>query len=226
MEREGGGLTPDVDQRHERGDDAGEDTGVLRNMPFLVDSAEPFGKRQTVVAGEGEEVPRDGGEVDDIRRHIDAGDDDEHDRDPADGHGLAQDVERRVSRRVVQRIVQTGDVVAYRNERGEEEEEVDEVDGDHSFRDGFGRRPHFLAHVRGSVDTDLLADTRQLPDEDGEADTAPSAFVLEIGPDLRVRCCRGVDPDRDDVSEVRQYVHGEDGVLPVRKGSGAVDVAE
>jgi hypothetical protein len=76
------------------------------------------------------------------------------------------------------------------------------------------------------INTDLLADTSQLSNQNRKRHIRPAALVLELAPNLVVGSCRRAHPDRHDVREVRQDVKQEHRILPVRQSLCAVDVRE
>ncbi|KAK3059894.1 hypothetical protein LTR53_020268, partial [Teratosphaeriaceae sp. CCFEE 6253] len=74
-----GDRAADVDERQQDGEDARQRRGILRDMPARVDIAQPAGEGNALVAGKGEEVAGDGGQVDDVGRDVQHDDDDEDD---------------------------------------------------------------------------------------------------------------------------------------------------
>ena len=183
-----------------------------------------------MVAGEGPDVAGDGGEVGHVAADEEAEHYGEEDGHPGGGHGLAEDVDYGVEGGVGEGVFDGGDVVGNGDYGGEDQDEVDEVHGDHGFGDGRGGVADFFGHVGGldmlvywedeyrlraySVEAELGIDTRELTDKDGEARAEPTTIVREAGPDF-LRCGGGcVDPYWDDESEVGEDVDGESDVLP------------
>lgn len=140
---------PNVDERKEHGDDAGQDNGVLWDLALGIDVPDPSRKGKALVSRESKGLTSGGGIERNVRRNDKNEDNDCERIDSGGRNGRFEDVKKRELGRIVQCLIDVIDGEQIADEKDDGHDAIADITPEERNGHVATCVPHLFGHVSG-----------------------------------------------------------------------------